>query len=89
MIDARMSEIADNIVHIPKFYILEAIPSSTANNPESKPYAQVVDQECYTEHLDPCLWERSGQSVRDEGILSMMREYCLRPSLVYELFLQG
>ena len=49
----RMSEITDNIVHIPKIlYSWRAIPSSTANNPESKPYAQVVGLKAVQEHLD-------------------------------------
>lgn len=49
----RMSEVTDKIVHVPKIlYSWRAIPTSTANNPESKPYAQIVGKNAIQSHLD-------------------------------------
>ncbi len=49
----RMSELTDHIVHVPEIlYSWRAIPSSTAVNPESKPYAQVVGLKAIQDHLD-------------------------------------
>lgn len=42
-----------SIYHIPKvLYSWRALPSSTAANPESKPYAQTAGQQAIQEHLD-------------------------------------
>lgn len=49
----RMCETTTNIYHIPKIlYSWRAIPSSTAVNPESKPYAQTAGLKALQEHLD-------------------------------------
>lgn len=49
----RMTEMTENIVHIPKIlYSWRAIPSSTAANPESKPYAQTAGQKALQDHVD-------------------------------------
>lgn len=52
----RMCEKTGKIEHIPEIlYHWRAIPSSTAANPESKPYAQIVGQKAVQEHLDRML----------------------------------
>lgn len=49
----RMMEKADKIHHIPRvLYSWRALPSSTAANPESKPYAQTAGLAAIQEHLD-------------------------------------
>lgn len=49
----RLSEETDNIVHVPEIlYSWRAIPSSTAVNPEAKPYAQTVGLKAVQDHLD-------------------------------------
>ncbi len=49
----RLSELTDRIVHVPEIlYSWRAIPSSTAENPGSKPYAQIVGQKAIQAHLD-------------------------------------
>ncbi|WP_459479431.1 glycosyltransferase [Clostridium saccharoperbutylacetonicum] len=48
----RISELTDNIYHIPRvLYSWREIPSSTAMNPNSKPYAHVAGLEALDEHL--------------------------------------
>lgn len=48
----RMSEITQNIYHIPKIlYSWREIPSSTAMNPNSKPYAHIAGLKALDEHL--------------------------------------
>ena len=48
----RMSEITQNIYHIPKvLYSWREIPSSTAMNPNSKPYAHIAGLKALDEHL--------------------------------------
>ena len=49
----RMMEKAEKIYHVPKvLYSWRALPSSTAANPESKPYAQTAGLNAIQEHLD-------------------------------------
>lgn len=49
----RMTEKTDRIVHVPKIlYGWRDIPSSTATNPGSKPYAQTAGLMAIQEHLD-------------------------------------
>lgn len=49
----RMIEHTYHVVHIPKvLYSWRDIPSSTAANPESKPYAQTAGLKAIQEHLD-------------------------------------
>lgn len=49
----RMSRKTDKIEHIAKvLYSWRAIPTSTANNPESKPYAQTAGLNAVQDHLD-------------------------------------
>lgn len=48
----RMSEFTQNIYHIPKIlYSWREIPSSTAMNPDSKPYAHIAGLKALNEHL--------------------------------------
>lgn len=48
----RISELTDNIYHIPRvLYSWREIPSSTAMNPNSKPYAHVAGLKALDEHL--------------------------------------
>ena len=49
----RMIEHTDRIAHIPKIlYSWRDIPSSTAGNPEAKPYAQTAGLRALQEHVD-------------------------------------
>lgn len=49
----RMTEITDKIAHVPSVvYSWRALPSSTAANPGSKPYAQIVGQKALQDHVD-------------------------------------
>lgn len=49
----RFSEVTSKIVHVPEIlYSWRAIPSSTAVNPQSKPYAQTVGLQAIQDHLD-------------------------------------
>ena len=75
----RMSEITDNIVHIPKIlYSWRAIPSSTANNPESKPYAQVVGLNAIQEHLDRVYGKEAAKAYETENYFVYDVRYCLK-----------
>lgn len=57
----RMTEKTQKIVHIPKIlYSWRAIESSTAENPESKPYAQTAGLKAVQEHLDRVLGPGKG-----------------------------
>lgn len=48
----RMSEVTQNIYHVPKvLYSWREIPSSTAMNPDSKPYAHIAGLKALDEHL--------------------------------------
>lgn len=61
----RISELTDAIEHIPEIlYHWRAIPSSTAMNPDSKPYAQYAGQNALQEHLNRVLGE--GKARVDE-----------------------
>jgi GT2 family glycosyltransferase len=54
----RMSEFARNISHIPKvLYSWRILPTSTATNADSKPYAQTAGQRAIQAHLDRKLGE--------------------------------
>lgn len=54
----RISEIAESVEHVPEIlYHWRAIPSSTAMNPDSKPYAQYAGQAAVQEHLNRTLGE--------------------------------
>ena len=49
----RMTEMTDKIGHVPEtLYHWRDLPSSTAANPESKPYAQTAGLNAIQEHLD-------------------------------------
>ena len=49
----RMSEKTSKIEHVEKvLYSWRALPSSTAANPDSKPYAQIAGQKAVQEHVD-------------------------------------
>lgn len=61
----RMTENTQKIVHVPKIlYSWRAIASSTAENPESKPYAQIMGQKAVQDHLNRVLGE--GKAVVNE-----------------------
>ena len=48
-----MMEKANKIHHIPRvLYSWRTLPSSTASNPDSKPYAQTAGLNAIQEHLD-------------------------------------
>ncbi len=48
-----MTEMTDKIGHVPEIlYHWRDLPSSTAANPESKPYAQTAGLNAIQEHLD-------------------------------------
>lgn len=52
----RISELTDSIEHISEIlYHWRAIPSSTAMNPDSKPYAQYAGKTALQEHMDRVL----------------------------------
>lgn len=52
----RITEKSSSIVHVPKvLYGWRDIPSSTATNPQSKPYAQTAGLNAIQEHLDRTL----------------------------------
>lgn len=54
----RMLEITKNVEHIDKIlYSWRALPSSTAENPDSKPYAQTAGQYAILNHLNRTLGE--------------------------------
>ncbi len=59
----RMTEKTEKIAHVPQIlYHWRAIPSSTAANPESKPYAQIVGRRAVQEHLDRTLGKGEAQA---------------------------
>lgn len=61
----RIIEKTDNIVHVPKvLYGWRDIPTSTATNPQSKPYAQTSGLKALQEHMDRTLGE--GKAVVNE-----------------------
>lgn len=61
----RMIEHTNNIKHISKvLYSWRAIPSSTAANPDSKPYAQTAGLHAIQEHLDRVY--RKGTAIVNE-----------------------
>ncbi len=61
----RMSEKTNKIEHVEKvLYSWRALPSSTAANPDSKPYAQIAGQKAVQEHVDRVLG--SGRAVVEE-----------------------
>ena len=61
----RMIEKTDRIVHVPAvLYGWRDIPSSTAANPQSKPYAQTAGLMAIQEHLDRTLGE--GKAIAKE-----------------------
>ena len=61
----RMSEWTNKISHVPKvLYSWRTLPSSTAANADSKPYAQTAGQNALQAHLDRLLGR--GKAVVDE-----------------------
>ncbi len=61
----RITEKASTIVHVSKvLYGWRAIPSSTATNPGSKPYAQTAGLKAIQEHLDRTLGQ--GKAIAKE-----------------------
>lgn len=61
----RMTERTNNVVHVPAIlYGWRDIPSSTAANPQSKPYAQTAGLMAIQEHLDRTLGK--GKAIAKE-----------------------
>lgn len=61
----RMSEIADKVSHVPQIlYSWRMLPTSTASNADSKPYAQMAGQKALQDHLDRVMG--SGNAIVDE-----------------------
>ncbi|MDO5151349.1 MAG: glycosyltransferase, partial [Oscillospiraceae bacterium] len=65
----RMIELTDKIVHVPRIlYGWRDIPSSTAANPESKPYAQTAGLKAIQEHLDRTLGTGKATALETEDL---------------------
>lgn len=65
----RITEKAKNIVHVPKvLYGWRDIPTSTATNPQSKPYAQTAGLQAIQEHLDRTLGKGHAEVLETEDL---------------------
>lgn len=65
----RITERANNIVHVPKvLYGWRDIPTSTATNPQSKPYAQTAGLKAIQEHLDRTLGKGKATAFETEDL---------------------
>lgn len=65
----RMLEITQNVEHISKvLYSWRALPSSTAVNPDSKPYAQTAGQMAILNHLNRTLGEGKAEVWETENL---------------------
>ena len=65
----RMIEKTDNIKHIHKIlYSWRDIPTSTAANPSSKPYAQTAGLRAIQEHLDRIYGEGKARALETENL---------------------
>lgn len=65
----RMSEKADRIEHVAKIlYSWRALPSSTAANPESKPYAQTAGLLAVSEHLERVYGKGKAEALETENL---------------------
>jgi glycosyltransferase involved in cell wall biosynthesis len=65
----RMTEKTDRIAHVPAIlYHWRALPSSTATNAESKPYAQTAGLRAIQEHLDRVYGEGNAAANETEDL---------------------
>lgn len=65
----RMSEKTDNIQHVSKIcYSWRALPSSTAANPDSKPYAQTAGLMAVSEHLERIFGKGNAEAFETEDL---------------------
>ena len=65
----RMSEKTDNIQHVAKIcYSWRALPSSTAANPDSKPYAQTAGLMAVSEHLERTFGKGNAEAFETEDL---------------------
>lgn len=75
----RMIEKTDKIAHVPEIlYHWRAIPSSTAANPESKPYAQIVGRKALQEHMDRVLGEGKAEVLETESFFVYDVRYAMK-----------
>ena len=64
-----MSEKTDNIQHVSKIcYSWRALPSSTAANPDSKPYAQTAGLMAVSEHLERIFGKGNAEAFETEDL---------------------
>lgn len=65
----RITEKAEKIVHVDKvLYSWRTLPSSTAANPDSKPYAQYAGLNALQAHLDRTFGEGNARAVETENL---------------------
>lgn len=79
----RMSRRAEKIAHIPKIlYSWRDLPSSTAANPESKPYAQTAGLRAVQEYLDSVYPEGASASETEALFVYDVRYPVMKPAKV-------
>lgn len=75
----RMSEKAKRIEHVPKkLYYWRDLPSSTAANPNSKPYAQTAGLMAVQEHLDRVYGKGNATASETENLFVYDVRYTLK-----------
>ena len=75
----RMSEKAGRIEHVPKtLYYWRDLPSSTAANPNSKPYAQTAGLMAVQEHLDRVYGKGNATASETENLFVYDVRYALK-----------
>lgn len=75
----RMSEKAARIEHVPKtLYYWRDLPSSTAANPNSKPYAQTAGLMAVQEHLDRVYGEGNATASETDNLFVYDVRYALK-----------
>lgn len=75
----RMSEKANRIEHVPKtLYYWRDLPSSTAANPNSKPYAQTAGLMAVQEHLDRVCGKGNATALETENLFVYDVRYPLK-----------
>ena len=76
----RMSECTDKIAHVSKvLYSWRTLPTSTAANAGSKPYAQTAGQKAIQAHLDRTLGEGKARAEETENLFVYDVRYNLEP----------
>ncbi len=75
----RMCEFAKYISHVPKvLYSWRTLPTSTAANADSKPYAQIAGQKAIQAHLDRRLGVGNAIVEETENLFVYDVRYCLK-----------